>query len=94
MPLGGIRAGVFAKLELLNPMGSVKDRTAKYMVEKAERDGRLKRGATIVDNSSGNTALGLAPIDFPFVSAYIFSIRVLIGGNFSQCLNFNPKEES
>ena len=58
----GIRADAFAKLELLNPMGSVKDRTAKYMVEKAERDGRLKRGATIVDNSSGNTALGLAMV--------------------------------
>jgi len=58
----GVKADIFAKLELLNPMGSVKDRTAKYMVEKAEGDGRLKPGATIVDNSSGNTALGLAMV--------------------------------
>jgi hypothetical protein len=36
----------------------------------------------------------LLEIDFPFVSAYIFRIRVLIGGNLSQLLNFNPKEES
>lgn len=51
--------GIFAKLEYYNPMGSIKDRIAKYMVEKAEADGRLKKGQTIVENSSGNTALGL-----------------------------------
>ncbi len=43
-------------------MGSVKDRIAKHMIEKAEREGRLKPGDTIVDNSSGNTALGLAMV--------------------------------
>jgi len=58
----GIQAEIFAKLESFNPMGSIKDRTAKYMVEKAERDGRLKPGDTIVDNSSGNTALALAMV--------------------------------
>jgi len=51
---------VFAKLEFLNPMGSVKDRIAKYMVEKAEREGRIHDGQLIIENSSGNTALGLA----------------------------------
>ncbi len=51
---------IWAKLEFYNPMGSIKDRIAKYMVEKAEREGRLKPGATIIDNSSGNAALGLA----------------------------------
>jgi cystathionine beta-synthase len=51
---------VFAKLEFLNPMGSIKDRIAKYMLEKAEKEGKLKKGQTIVENSSGNTALGLA----------------------------------
>ncbi|MBN2430575.1 MAG: cysteine synthase family protein [Acidobacteria bacterium] len=51
---------VFAKLEFLNPMGSVKDRIAKYMVEKAEREGRIRDGQLIIENSSGNTALGLA----------------------------------
>jgi cystathionine beta-synthase len=51
---------IFAKLEFLNPMGSVKDRIARYMIEKAEREGRIKPGQLIIENSSGNTALGLA----------------------------------
>lgn len=51
---------VFAKLEFLNPMGSIKDRIAKYMIEKAEREGNIKNGQIIIENSSGNTALGLA----------------------------------
>lgn len=53
---------IFAKLEFLNPMGSCKDRIAKYMIEEAERDGRIKPGDLIIENSSGNTALGLALI--------------------------------
>jgi len=57
-----IKPDIFAKLEFVNPMGSVKDRIAKYMIEKAEKEGRLKPGDTIVDNSSGNTALGLAMV--------------------------------
>ncbi len=59
---GEINSPVFAKLEFMNPMGSIKDRIAKYMIEKAEKDGRLKKGQTIVENSSGNTALGLAMV--------------------------------
>lgn len=51
---------VFAKLEFLNPTGSIKDRTAKYMILKAEKEGKLKRGATIIENSSGNMAISLA----------------------------------
>jgi len=51
---------VFAKLEFMNPMGSSKDRIAKFMIEAAERDGRLKPGDMIIENSSGNTAMGLA----------------------------------
>lgn len=58
----GLNADIFAKLESLNPMGSVKERIAKYMIEKAEQDGRIKPGDTIVDNSSGNMALGLAMV--------------------------------
>lgn len=53
---------IFAKLEYLNPMGSIKDRIAKFMVEKAEQEGRLSPGATIIDSSSGNTALALAMV--------------------------------
>ena len=56
----GLPCSVWAKLEFLNPMGSCKDRIAKYLVEQAERDGRLKPGDTILENSSGNTAMGLA----------------------------------
>jgi len=56
----GISSEVFAKLEFTNPMGSSKDRIAKYMVEAAEGDGRLRPGMTIIENSSGNTAMGLA----------------------------------
>jgi cystathionine beta-synthase len=58
----GLDAEIFAKLEFLNPMGSIKDRIAKLMIEKAEREGRIRPGDTIVDNSSGNTALGLAMV--------------------------------
>ncbi len=58
----GIKADIFSKLEFYNPTGSVKDRIAKYMIEKAEKDGRIKPGCTIVDNSSGNTAIGLAVV--------------------------------
>lgn len=56
----GIESQIYAKLEFLNPMGSVKDRIAKYMIEKAEKDGRIQEGQLIIENSSGNTALGLA----------------------------------
>ena len=51
---------IFAKLELYNPSGSVKDRTGKYMIEDAERKGILKKGSTIVEATSGNTGLGIA----------------------------------
>ena len=57
-----VQADIFAKLEFLNPMGSVKDRIAKHMIEKAEAEKRIKPGDTIVDNSSGNTALALAMV--------------------------------
>lgn len=56
----GINADIYAKLDFLNPMGSSKDRIARYLVEQAELDGRLKPGDLIVENSSGNTAMGLA----------------------------------
>lgn len=58
----GLKPDIFAKLEYLNPMGSIKDRIAKFMIEKAEKEGRIKPGDTIVDNSSGNTALALAMV--------------------------------
>ncbi len=55
-------AAVYAKLESMNPAGSVKDRIALAMVEEAERSGRLQAGATIVESTSGNTGIGLAMV--------------------------------
>jgi cystathionine beta-synthase len=57
-PLRGAR--IVAKLEYLNPGGSVKDRIGLAMIEAAERDGKLKPGGTIVEPTSGNTGVGLA----------------------------------
>ncbi len=51
---------IFAKAEFLNPGGSIKDRVALSMLEGAERDGRLKPGARIVEPTSGNTGIGIA----------------------------------
>lgn len=53
-------ANIYAKLEYFNPTSSIKDRIAKYMIEKAEKEGLIKPGDTIIENSSGNTATGLA----------------------------------
>ena len=58
----GLEARLLAKLEYFNPAGSVKDRTAKEMIEQAERDGKLKPGSTIIEPTSGNTGIGLAAI--------------------------------
>jgi cysteine synthase A len=55
-------AGVYAKLEYLNPGGSVKDRAAIGIIRQAERDGRLQPGGTIVEATAGNTGIGLALI--------------------------------
>src|SRR6266550_3371503 len=57
---GGVKATVLAKLEMLNPGGSVKDRIGLRMIEAAERAGRLRPGGTIVEPTSGNTGVGLA----------------------------------
>ena len=51
---------LFAKLELYNPAGSVKDRVGKYMIDDAEKNGSLKPGGTIVEGTAGNTGLGIA----------------------------------
>jgi cystathionine beta-synthase len=56
----GVRPTVLAKLEMLNPGGSVKDRIGLPMIEAAERAGKLRRGGTIIEPTSGNTGHGLA----------------------------------
>ena len=53
-------SNLYAKLELYNPSGSVKDRIGKYMIEDAEKRGVLKKGGTIVEATAGNTGLGIA----------------------------------
>ncbi len=58
----GLACSVHAKLEFANPTGSIKDRTAIYMIRKAELDGRIKPGDTIIENSSGNMAMSLAMV--------------------------------
>src|SRR5690349_20559051 len=55
-------ADVFAKLEYLNPGGSVKDRAAIGLIARAEREGKLKPGGTIIEATAGNTGIGLALI--------------------------------
>ena len=55
-------ATILAKLEYLNPAGSVKDRIALAMIEDAEQQGILKPGATIIEPTSGNTGIGLAAV--------------------------------
>jgi cysteine synthase len=57
---GADAAEIWVKLESMNPGGSVKDRICLAMIEAAERDGKLKPGATIVEPTSGNTGIGLA----------------------------------
>ncbi|HLV80592.1 MAG TPA: cystathionine beta-synthase [Chthonomonadaceae bacterium] len=58
----GLKAGLYAKLEYLNPGGSVKDRIGLRMIEAAEQAGLLRKGGTIVEPTSGNTGVGLAMV--------------------------------
>ena len=57
-----IPADIYVKLEYLNPTGSVKDRAAAYMINDAEKTGRLKAGGTIIEPTSGNTGIGIASV--------------------------------
>jgi cysteine synthase A len=58
----GLKAKILAKLEYLNPAGSVKDRIAKAMIEDAENSGKLKADSVIIEPTSGNTGIGLASV--------------------------------
>ena len=55
-----LKCRLLAKVELFNPAGSVKDRAAKQIIENAEKEGKLKRGGTIIEATSGNTGIGLS----------------------------------
>ena len=58
----GLQAKILAKLEYLNPAGSIKDRVGKAMIEAAEKEGKLKEGSVIIEPTSGNTGIGLASV--------------------------------
>ncbi|MBQ6928626.1 MAG: cysteine synthase A [Oscillospiraceae bacterium] len=58
----GLKARLLAKLEYLNPAGSVKDRVARAMLDRAEKDGKLGPDAVIIEPTSGNTGIGLASV--------------------------------
>ncbi len=58
----GLQAKLLAKLEYLNPAGSIKDRVAKAMIEDAEQSGRLTKDSVIIEPTSGNTGIGLAAV--------------------------------
>ncbi len=59
---GADKAEILAKMEYFNPAGSVKDRIALAMIEEAEKSGKLKSGATIIEPTSGNTGIGIASV--------------------------------
>ncbi|MDY2960063.1 MAG: cysteine synthase A [Hornefia sp.] len=58
----GLKADIIAKLEFLNPAGSVKDRVAKKMLEDAEASGKINKNSVIIEPTSGNTGIGLASV--------------------------------
>ena len=69
----GLEATVLAKVEFFNPAGSVKDRIAKAMLDDAEQKGLLKKGAVIIEPTSGNTGIGLASV----AASRMFSLSTL-----------------
>jgi cysteine synthase A len=73
-------ADLFAKLEYLNPGGSVKDRAAIGIIRRAEQDGKLREGGTIVEATAGNTGIGLALIGVNRG----YKVRLFVPENFSQ----------
>jgi cysteine synthase A len=73
-------ADIFAKLEYLNPGGSVKDRAAIGIIRKAERDGKLAPGGTIVEATAGNTGIGLALIGVNRG----YKVKLFVPENFSE----------
>lgn len=58
----GLKAKLYAKLEYVNPAGSVKDRVAKMMLDDAEKEGKLTKDSVIIEPTSGNTGIGLASV--------------------------------
>lgn len=94
------KVNIFAKLEGFNPTGSIKDRIALRMVETAEREGRLRKGHTIIEPTSGNTGIGLAiagivkgyPVEIVMSSAVSIERRKIIRSYGAKVI-LTPSEE-
>lgn len=98
--LEGKKYETYAKLEFMNPSGSVKDRIAKYMVESAERRGILKSDSTIVEATSGNTGIALAMVAaakgykmVAFMPEHMSRERIRLMESFGASVCLTPKEE-
>ena len=75
-----LKARLYAKVEGLNPAGSIKDRAALYMIREAQKEGILKEGATIIEPTSGNTGIGLCSI----CAIYGYKAIIVMPSNMSQ----------
>lgn len=75
----GLNAHIYAKLEFLNPGGSVKDRAAYNMILEAEKEGKLTKDSTIIEGTSGNTGIGLAMV----AAAKGYKIKIAMPENMS-----------
>jgi len=98
--LNGQYYQIYAKLEFMNPSGSVKDRIAKYMIESAEKRGLLKSGSVIVEATSGNTGIALAMVAAAkgykmvvFMPEHMSKERVRLIESFGADVCLTPKEE-
>ena len=80
----GIEAEIFAKLEYFNPAGSVKDRIACAMIDEAEATGALKKGAVIIEPTSGNTGIGLAAVAAARGYRVILTLPETMSGQFAR----------
>jgi len=98
--VGGQNYDHYAKLEFMNPSGSVKDRIAKYMVESAERRGILKIDSMIVEATSGNTGIALAMVAaakgykmVAFMPEHMSRERIRLMESFGASICLTPQEE-
>ncbi len=75
-----LKANLYAKVEGLNPAGSIKDRAALFMIKEAQKAGKIKDGATIIEPTSGNTGIGLSAI----CATYGYKAIIVMPANMSQ----------
>ena len=83
----GLAARILAKPEYLNPTGSVKDRAALFILDEAERSGRLCPGGTVIEPTSGNTGIGLAALCAVLIKNMVVENIPVIGGFLAEVIN-------